>query len=43
MARVFEGVNRKREAEEIREEYEKLFDEKKLLIQELTHVVFREL
>ncbi len=43
MVRVFEGVRRNDEAHKIKEEYEKLFDQKKLLIQELTHVGYREL
>ena len=43
IARVFEGVKRTEECKKIREEYEGLFDEKKLFIQEMVRVAYREL
>ncbi len=43
IARVFEGVKRLDESKKIREEYEPLYDEKKLFIQEMVQVPYREL
>ncbi len=43
IARVFEGVKRLEESNKIREEYEPLYDEKKLFIQEMVRVAYSKL
>ena len=43
LARVFEGVKRGEEGKKIKQEWEPLYDERKLFMQELVQLPYREL